>query len=398
VTIKHELTPIFSATNHFDQSFTSLVLHSLEFDYPTSPAHSGNPLAPEREWWCINGGTGTIIPKMKEKINKSVLFTGHRVKAIEVETFPSVKNRPIRVTAEKKAATTACQPQGQAEGSALETVHKNYTHVITTTTTSCLQVMDLRNAGLSYAQREAIRVLRYDNSVKVGIKFSERWWADRRGIDKGGLGMTDRPTRVVVYPSYALNTKRGEPGVLLACYNWAQDAQRLGNLIQGSDPTDQPALISVILADLAAMHDMDEQALRKLMIEYHVHDWFRDERIGGAFGMFGPGQFATFFAQIQRPAAGGRLFFAGELTSIYHGWIVASLNSARRAVGDMLNSRLLQAQARDDMERMRVDLLREYLRRNWDFGPREATQEMERLRGWQCLLAKLSYEGNLPDM
>lgn len=212
---------------------------------------------------------------------------------------------------------------------------KRYSHVITTTTTPCLQVMDLSGVDLQNDQREAIRMLRYEAAVKLGIKFSKKWWIGL-GINKGGQGKTDRPTRVVVYPSYALHESEDCEGVLLACYNSSTDAMRIGALARGNDPTNQTLILDVVLHDLALMHNKSYKTLRDLVVAHHFHDWSRNEFTVGAWGDFAPGQFSNFFTSLQVPAAGGNLFFAGELTSIYHGWVVAALNSAHRAVFLML--------------------------------------------------------------
>jgi monoamine oxidase len=254
---------------------------------------------------------------------------------------------------------------------------KSYSHVITTATTPCLQTMDLRGAELNYAQREAIRVLRYDNSVKLGIKFKRKWWI-ANGITKGGLGKTDRPTRVVVYPSYALGDPVEGEGVLLACYNWSVDAARIGSLSRGSDPTKQERILDVIIQDLAIMHNLDPVDLHSWVDSYHFHDWYRDEFTTGAFGMFGPGQFATLFSYLQMPAAGGNLFFVGELTSIYHGWIVAALNSAYRGVHQML--------VKEGEEELRLQLEKE-----WGIDP-EYEPNPEGPTGWQVFLGSLGPE------
>lgn len=208
---------------------------------------------------------------------------------------------------------------------------KRFSHVIATTTTSCLQTIDLTGVRLQNDQREAIRVLRYEPAVKMGIKFSKKWWIGM-GIDRGGQGKTDRPTRVVVYPSYALEESPDCEGVLLACYNSSTDATRLGALARGSDPTNQKLVLDVVLHDLALMHGIAYKKLRDWVVAHHFHDWSRHEFSVGAWGDFAPGQFTNYFTSLQVPAAGGNLYFAGELTSMYHGWIVAALNSAHRAV------------------------------------------------------------------
>jgi hypothetical protein len=370
-----------SASTHYDEAFTSLLLHSLEFEWPSGPYAIDDPCpiveqaATENVWWCVNGGADIIATKMVEHLGKHPLYN-HRVTSIK-------RSRPILVPIMTTTNTATTAPYRPIEVSFRGANSRHYSHVITTTTAACLRTMDLTSAELDYAQREALRVLRYDSAVKIGIKFSKRWWADDKKIKQGGLGKTDRPTRVVVYPSYALDTPKGEPGVLLACYNWSEDAARIGSL------SDAEAL-SVILADLAVMHNIPETELKQMVISYHVYNWYHDELTNGAFGFFGPGQYSTLFGRLQRPAAGGKLFFSGEITSIYHGWIVASLNSARRSVYQMLLAQWLQSNPREKIYILLLMILLNILWGTDKYEPKTETDDDPKgVAGWQVLLGSL---------
>ena len=63
--------------------------------------------------------------------------------------------------------------------------------------------------------------------------------------------------------------------------------------------------------------------------------WHRDEYARGAFTYFEPGQMATLLPIAQRPE--GRIHFAGEHTSAWHGWMNGALESGNRAA-DEVNS------------------------------------------------------------
>jgi Flavin containing amine oxidoreductase len=56
----------------------------------------------------------------------------------------------------------------------------------------------------------------------------------------------------------------------------------------------------------------------------------------GAYAFFGPGKFENLHTSLNTPAADGRLHFAGEALSIRHAWVVGALDSAWRAVAEML--------------------------------------------------------------
>lgn len=311
-----KLTFHFRSTCSFDGALIESFIHSIDFEYPTTPAVDPPPTPKNANtWWCLNGGADILAQEMTKNIVESKIKKNSRVTGIR--KHPIASNRPMRVL---------------VEGNPTEI---RYSHVIATTTTPCLQAMDLTGVRMQTDQREALRVLRYEAAVKLGIKFSRKWWI-KMGIKRGGQGKTDRPTRCVVYPSYSLHESEDCEGVLLACYNNSTDATRLGALARGNDPTNQKLILDVVLHDLALMHSIEYRTLRDLVVAHHFHDWSRDEFTVGSWGNFGPGQFSNFFSSLQVPAAGGNLLFAGELTSIYHGWIVASLNSAHRAVYLML--------------------------------------------------------------
>jgi monoamine oxidase len=57
--------------------------------------------------------------------------------------------------------------------------------------------------------------------------------------------------------------------------------------------------------------------------------WHEDEFARGAFAYFEPGQMATLLPVAQR--AEGRIHFAGEHTSVWHGWMNGALESGNRA-------------------------------------------------------------------
>ena len=59
-------------------------------------------------------------------------------------------------------------------------------------------------------------------------------------------------------------------------------------------------------------------------------------RVLGAFAFFGPGKFKDVYASLNAPASDGRLHFAGEALSVRHAWVEGALDSAWRAVAEML--------------------------------------------------------------
>jgi monoamine oxidase len=93
----------------------------------------------------------------------------------------------------KDLKTTAKADKVKAESA-------EYSAVINTTTLGALQKIDLTDLALPYGMKTAIRVLRYDSSTKVGIRFKKMWWRDAEFLPgraiKGGVAKTDMPLRV----------------------------------------------------------------------------------------------------------------------------------------------------------------------------------------------------------
>jgi monoamine oxidase len=213
-------------------------------------------------------------------------------------------------------------------------------------------------------KRLAIRALNYDTSTKVALRFKTRWWEDPAvmGKDrtiKGGISSTDLPIRTCVYPSYGWNAKGPLPGVLLASYTWAQDAQRLGGLAQAKGSPAYNDLIDLVLKNLAELHGIQQEQMGPLLDSY-VLDWHSDRFARGAFALFGPGQFGhssekeeSLFASMKAPGANGRLHIAGEATSVHHAWVLGALNSAWRAVYHALGKY-------PDAEAKRLTLIKEW--------------------------------------
>lgn len=312
-----------TGTNMFDQSFTESVMDYLEFGDPTpstSTADLKTPLQTAQseevrkpvEWFCIDGGTSVLTDTMATKVGADNIHLQKRVNKI------AVKSGSVQV---------------EVEGSSQP---RKYRHVISTVPLPCLQTVNLKEAGLSYNQKVAIRNCHYEPSVKVGMKFRSRWWEALPLSIKGGQSKTDRPARTVVYPSYGVGVP-GAPGVLIASYTWSQDALRLGALMNGRGAW-VSQVIPVILEDLAEIHggNITVPFLREQLVDFYAHDWYNEEFSRGAFAHYTPGQFGELFPYITRPAGGGRLHFAGEATSVHHAWVTGALASAWRSVAEIL--------------------------------------------------------------
>ncbi|KAG7091716.1 hypothetical protein E1B28_008117 [Marasmius oreades] len=209
------------------------------------------------------------------------------------------------------------------------TIRPMYSQVVLTVSPQCMRYIDLSTCVLDYNQRSSLLMLTPGPSVKVGIKFKRNWWADQNIT--GGQSATDRPVRTVVYPSYG----GAQSTVLIASYNWTQDASNMGAWIRGRGSVDEKQLKDTILADLASVHGIKLEDLNDWYQGMYAFDWSNDSRFMSAFAAFNPGQFSFLLESLTRPAAGGRLHFAGDAISACHGWVAGAIESANRVVNQM---------------------------------------------------------------
>ncbi|KAG8696192.1 hypothetical protein FRC11_000909 [Ceratobasidium sp. 423] len=300
------------STGWYDRSLSETVLEAIAFGWQpdsTRPTH----------WFCVDGGSEEIAKSMRDYIlsrkgGSNPIVYNSRVTSIELND----KNDGLKVVAN-------------------DTDPYEFSHVVSTIPLPVLRVMDLSKAELTTRQQNAIRELNYGPSIKIGLQFRTAWWTTGRDRDNkplnivGGQTYTDRPLRTVVYPSFG-NVQAGETTTLIASYCWTEDAERIGALIDKDDET----LKTIVLKELSDIHNVDVAFLRGQLIGYHAWSWSHDPYTMGAFAFFGPSKFGSLYTSLTTPAAKGRLHFAGEALSVRHAWVEGALDSAWRAVSELL--------------------------------------------------------------
>ncbi|KPM39716.1 hypothetical protein AK830_g6830 [Neonectria ditissima] len=320
-------------TGWYDQALSECVLE--EIDFSTPKPKEGEPKI--NHWYCLDGGSQQVARLMAKKIQKPVQLNS-QVFAINA----NVKDRkdpktyvPMTIGIKRTDPTTK----------KTDVRKEDYFAVLNSTTLPALQRMNLKDAGLLWGTKQAIRSLGYGASCKVAIKFSTPWWqVEPFNINKGGVSRTDLPLRVCVYPSYNISAieEHWDPkgsSVLLCSYTWGQDAQRIGSLISDDSPNNEEQLKAVLLDNLALLHANEKMPYDKLKTllndqyeTHHAYDWYRDQNMSGAFAYFGPGQFSNMWEEIIKPNAFGQLYMIGEAASSHHAWIVGALESVIRAI------------------------------------------------------------------
>ncbi|KAK3501396.1 hypothetical protein B0T13DRAFT_487522 [Neurospora crassa] len=268
-----------TSTGLFDQAFVETI-----FDYCDFAA------ARNVKWKLLEGGMSQVADRMKELIEKPNW---------PVKGAPAIKVTTSRP--EQSPATT------------------DYSAVFSTTAMAPLRRIDIEGLHLPDKILTGIRSLSYDRATKVAIKFASPWWT-----------LNDRPDK---------------PAVLMVSYSWAQDATHMGALVPDYTktlPSKDDEVVSVCLNALAKLFSKaDPQTmaanvpkpitldfLRSQYVTHHAFAWSHDPWQGGAFALFGPGQFKDVYPDFHKAYCTGKFFMSGEALSTHHAWISGAVDSA----------------------------------------------------------------------
>jgi monoamine oxidase len=295
----------------FDQSITETLIDYADFQ-----------AAKDSKWWRVDGG----MQRVAEAMQSHLLSTD----------WPEPGSRAIKVTTGSPVTALSHDKQAKkmsvtvAGGQAVE-----YDMVFNTTAMGPLQRMDLHGLGLPDRILTGIRSLSYDRATKVVIRFTKPWWcAAPRPKIYGGVSQTDLPISNVVYPSW--NDGPDHPAVLMVSYSWAQDATRMASLVRDYTvvaPEKDDPIVTLCLQNLAMLwKDRIKSAdlfkdLSDMYMTHHAWAWENDPYTGGAFALFGPGQFKNLYPNFLRLQCDGRFAMCGEALSAHHAWIAGAFDS-----------------------------------------------------------------------
>ncbi|SHK68128.1 monoamine oxidase [Clostridium cavendishii DSM 21758] len=193
------------------------------------------------------------------------------------------------------------------------------------------------NPMFSTEKMQAIRELNYTSSQKTLFMCSERFWEKGGPKERivGGGSYTDLPITTIWYPGYkSLNKNKkynavSSPGVLLASYNLNQDSIRLGKV-------DNALKVNEIKRQLEEVHNLERGYLDSIVKDYKNVDWNNERGFNGGFCYLMPEQHRLFVYDAIKPEFDNRIYFAGEHTSLAHGWIQGALNSGMKAANDIV--------------------------------------------------------------
>ena len=177
--------------------------------------------------------------------------------------------------------------------------------------------------AFSEEKQQAINELKLTPVTRTYQQFSTRLWEQDR---LSGYGITDLGIQNTYSPTATQGGRRG----ILASYTGGQRALDLGAM---SEDDRQDFVLRKMGNLFGGLNNQYESGTSYI--------WHEDEWARGAFTYFEPGQMATLLPVAQRPE--GRIHFAGEHTSAWHGWMNGALESGNRAAEEVNQAESAQA-------------------------------------------------------
>ncbi|WJE55180.1 flavin monoamine oxidase family protein [Bacillus cereus] len=168
--------------------------------------------------------------------------------------------------------------------------------------------------SFSYYKRRAIRELNYIAATKIAIEFKSRFW-EREG-QYGGKSITDLPIRFSYFPSYGIHTKGA--ALVLASYTWADEALTWDSLSNEDR-------VRYTLKNLAEIYG---NQVYTEFVSGASYSWSENPYSCGGFTAFEPGQELEIYPYTR--TVEGRVYFAGEHTTLTHGWMQGAIESGIR--------------------------------------------------------------------
>jgi monoamine oxidase len=169
--------------------------------------------------------------------------------------------------------------------------------------------------AFSEEKRRAIEELKLTPITRTFLQFRTRAWQQDR-LD--GYGITDLSIQNTYSPTLTQAGARG----LLASYAGGQRALDLGVMDEADRQDHVLRRMGSLFGNLASQYEDGTSQV-----------WHQDEWARGGFTYFQPGQMTTLLPAAQRPE--GRIHFAGEHTSAWHGWMNGALESGNRAAEEV---------------------------------------------------------------
>jgi monoamine oxidase len=171
--------------------------------------------------------------------------------------------------------------------------------------------------SFSPEKNRAIQEMSYISLSRISLQVRKRYWLDQ-GLN--GFGLADYPTELW-HSTFDLPEPRG----ILESYMKGQLSQRVTAM---SEPERIKYTIGQLEPMLPGLQEYIEGGLSIC--------WDEDHWAKGGHALLSPGQVTDLLPQAACPE--GRVHFAGEHTSPWHGWVQGALESGNRAASEINNA------------------------------------------------------------
>ena len=158
---------------------------------------------------------------------------------------------------------------------------------------------------------DAVHGLSYGDITKTAVQFERRDWLP-------GYGTTESVAQRVYDCSI---DQPGDAGILMA-YCGGDGGRRLAGV-------DEDERIRVISDDMRRVHGITPPVVGSFS-----RSWSADDRYGGAYAVYGPGQVTAHWNVLRRPW--GRVHLAGEHAATCTGYMEGAIESGRTVAGRLI--------------------------------------------------------------
>ena len=168
--------------------------------------------------------------------------------------------------------------------------------------------------GLRPVMQQAINELYYGALSRVFLQVNKRYWLDN---NLNGFALTDYPTEIW-HPTFEQKGPRG----IIEVYHKFTDKN-------GFDELNEEEQIKLTLNHVEGIFP----GIKNYYEGGTVKCWAHDKFVHNATSIYTIGQAIKFHKELRKPE--GNIYFAGEHTSIFHGWMQGALESAQRVINQI---------------------------------------------------------------
>ena len=218
---------------------------------------------------------------------------------------PVLLDAPVTAVQAHDAGVTVRHAEGEVEAD----------FVILATPLAALRAVDFSPA-LAEGMQTAVQQLGYAPHTKVLLQYSAKFWHDLR---LSGETITDLP---LGYTWVGSHGQAGEAGILIT-YTSGKFAEQLNQM-------DEAIRIETVVNQVEEIYP----GSRDLLIATKTAGWDNNPYVFSGYSNYGVGQVTQFWELLRRHD--GRLYFAGEHTSTFVGYMEGAVQSGQSAAQQII--------------------------------------------------------------